>query len=292
MNMHTIDWIIVAGFLGMMVVVAALANLLTKSVADFLVANRCAGRYLLTMASGMAGLGAISIAAWFERYYQAGFGALWWAQIMAPLILVLALSGFIVYRYRETRAMTLAQFFEMRYSRNFRIFSGILAWLSGILNYGIFPAVTARFLIYFCGLPLKFEMLGIGVSTFPVMMLILLGIAVFMTLAGGHIAIMVTDFLQEQFVTVTMLVILGVLFTYMSWGDVLEGLRQAPAGESRINPFDQSNIPQFNVWFFAAMAFRQVYGYMAWQGTQAYNAAARNPHEAKMARILADSAAW
>jgi hypothetical protein len=120
--------------------------------------------------------------------------------MMAPIALILALSGFVVYRYRETRAMTLAQFFEMRYSRNFRIFAGILAWLSGILNYGIFPAVTARFLIYFCGLPLEFEFLGMAVQTFPVMMIILLGIAVFMTLAGGHIAIMVADFLQGQFV--------------------------------------------------------------------------------------------
>jgi solute:Na+ symporter, SSS family len=288
MNMHTLDWAIVAIFLAVMVVVAALANLLTKSVADFLAANRCAGRYLLTMASGMAGLGAISIAAQFEQFYQAGFGAVWWAQMMAPLALVLALSGFIVYRYRETRAMTLAQFFEMRYSRNFRIFSGILAWLSGILNYGIFPAVTARFLIYFCGLPADFDALGMTIQTFPLMMLILLGIAVFMTLAGGHIAIMVTDFLQGQFVAITMLVILAVLFTYMSWGDVLEGLRTAPAGQSRINPFDQGEIREFNVWFFAIIAFMQVYGYMAWQGSQAYNAAAKSPHEAKMARILGE----
>lgn len=288
MNMQTLDWVIVAGFLVLMVFVAGLANFLTKSVADFLAANRCAGRYLLTMASGMAGLGAISIVAQFEQFYQAGFGALWWAQIMAPLIMVLALSGFIVYRYRETRALTLAQFFEMRYSRNFRIFTGILSWLSGILNYGIFPAVTARFLIYFCGLPPDFDCLGMEISTFPVMMLVLLGIAVFMTLAGGQIAIMITDFLQGQFVTITMLLILAVLFSYMSWGDVLEGLRQAPEGQSRINPFEQQDIPQFNVWFFAMMTFMQVYGYLAWQGTQGYNAAATSPHEAKMARILAE----
>ena len=46
-----------------------------RSVADFLVANRCAGRYLLAVAGNMAGLGAISILAWYEMFYEGGFGA-------------------------------------------------------------------------------------------------------------------------------------------------------------------------------------------------------------------------
>ncbi|HLS28462.1 MAG TPA: sodium:solute symporter [Opitutales bacterium] len=286
--MQFLDWAIVGIFFTGLIIIAALANSLTKSIADFLAANRCAGRYLLTVASGMAMMGAISIAGHFEQYYQAGFGALWWGQMLAPLMLVLALSGFIVYRYRETRALTLAQFFEMRYSRNFRVFAGILSWLSGILNYGIFPAVTARFLIYFCGLPTSFDLFGFELSTFPTIMAILLSVALLMTLSGGQVAIMITDFIQGQFVALMLLVILAILFSHLSWGDLMEGLHYAPEGESRINPFDQKNVPEFNVWFFAMMAFIQVYSYFAWQGTQGYNAAAKSPHEAKMAKILGE----
>ena len=117
MNMHALDWAILGGLFVLLLVIAGLSSRLTRSVADFLAANRSAGRYLLTVAQGMSGLGAISIAANFEKYYQAGFGAIWWAQILAPISLLLALSGYVIYRYRETRAMNMALFFEMRYSR-------------------------------------------------------------------------------------------------------------------------------------------------------------------------------
>ena len=41
-----------------------------------------------------------------------------------PIILFVAISGWVIYRFRETRALTLAQFFEVRYSKKFRLFMG------------------------------------------------------------------------------------------------------------------------------------------------------------------------
>ena len=152
-NLHLIDYAIILLILGLISGFAIYTSRYTRSVADFLSANRCAGRYLLTVASTTSGLGAISIIAFWEQFYQAGFTAMFWGNIMAPIGLLLSLSGWIIYRYRETRALTLAQFLEMRYSKRFRLFSGTLCWMSGVLNYGIFPAVTARFFIYFLGLP-------------------------------------------------------------------------------------------------------------------------------------------
>lgn len=105
--MHWIDWSIVGLMLLLMAAIAIGTQKLTRSVADFLAANRSCGRYLLTMASGMAGLGAISIAANFEKFYEAGFPAIWWGTLLSPIAMVLALSGFVIYRYRETRAMTI-----------------------------------------------------------------------------------------------------------------------------------------------------------------------------------------
>lgn len=286
--MSLVDWIIPAVILALLLTISIGARILNKSVADFLAADRMAGRYLLAIGQGLTGLGAITIAANFEKYYQAGFAAYWWAIIVAPIGLIIALTGFVIYRYRETRAMTMAQFFEMRYSRNFRVFSGILAWTSGILNYGIFPAVSARFLIHFTGLPMHVSVLGYTIPTLAIMMLVLLSIALTMVLSGGQISIMITDMLQGQFVNVAMLLILAILFYHMSWGEVIEGLKHAPVGESRINPFEQQNVTDFNMWFFLMMGALTLYSTRAWQGTQGYNAAAKNAHEAKMAGILGE----
>jgi solute:Na+ symporter, SSS family len=45
-------------------------------VADYLSANRCAGRYLLTVAQGISGLSVAAMIANYEQFYKAGFSAL------------------------------------------------------------------------------------------------------------------------------------------------------------------------------------------------------------------------
>ena len=126
--MQTIDWLIIGGLLALLLFILVASQKIVRSAADFLAANRCAGRYLLTVASGIGGIGAISIIAVFEQCYVAGFAPQWWRFINGPIGLLLVVSGWVYYRYRETRVLTLAQFFELRYSRNFRVFSGLLGW--------------------------------------------------------------------------------------------------------------------------------------------------------------------
>lgn len=289
MHLTWLDWAIVAGIFVLVLGVAAWAQRLNRSVADFLTANRCAGRYLLTLAMGMSTFGAIALVANFEKFYQAGFGALWWAQISAPIALVIALSGWVVYRYRATKAMTIAQFYEVRYSRRFRIFAGVLAMVSGILNYGIFPVVTARFIVYMFGFPPTLPVGGFEIPTVAPVMAFMLTTAVIITLTGGQITVMIADFVQSQLMLLSFLLITILTIFSLGWGRIMETLvAVAPPGRSMVNPFDQGGIPDFNVFFFLMMAVNSVYGYMAWQGAQGYNASAKSPHEAKMARVLGE----
>ena len=124
--MHWIDWTIVAGMVTFITIAAWFTKRYTKSVSDFLAANRCAGRYMLGTAEGMAMVGAISFVAFFELYHKIGFVGIWWQYMWAPVGLIITLTGWVIYRFRQTRALTMAQFFEIRYSKRFRIFAGIL----------------------------------------------------------------------------------------------------------------------------------------------------------------------
>jgi SSS family solute:Na+ symporter len=286
--MYTIDWIIVICFTVFLAIIGLRMLKYTRSVADFLAANRCANRYVLGLSESAAGTGAISIIAAFEMYYAAGFSIAWWGFVLIVVQIVAALSGWILYRFRETRAMTVAQFLEIRYSRNFRVFSGLLAFFAGIVNFGIFPAVSARFFIYFCGLPEHLSILGVDLPTFGLLIAVLISFAAFFTFMG-LISVMVTDFLQGIFVSLIVLVIAGYLLVTFRWSQIIESLSQSPADASMLNPFHAGRTKDFNIWFYLIQAFGFFYTLMAWQGSHAYNAAAISAHETRMARILQQS---
>lgn len=86
MNMHWIDWSIIAGFAVALVTLALFTQRYMKSVADFLAANRSAGRYLLTTSHGVMMLGAISVIDQFQVNYEAGFTGGWWGQVNTPVM--------------------------------------------------------------------------------------------------------------------------------------------------------------------------------------------------------------
>ena len=83
MNMHPLDWVIMTLPVLIVTVVSWVTRKHMKSVADFMSASRCAGRYLICNAAGEAGFGAISAVAIFEYIYKTGFAITWWQKIAA-----------------------------------------------------------------------------------------------------------------------------------------------------------------------------------------------------------------
>ena len=286
MRMTLLDWVPLAGLLLVLLIATARMRRYADSVSGFLAANRCAGRYLVAVAFNMAQVGIITLVWFFQQYYDAGFTSIWWGLVENPLMIVIALTGWVAYRFRETRALTLAQFLETRYSRRFRVFCGIVAYVAGVLNYAIFPAVSARFFMWICGFPDEFALGPWLVPTFPALMALLLASALFFVFAGGQVAVMVTDCLQGIYCNIVFLVIIAFLLLSFGWDRIGETMLAQPEGRSMVDPLAIGKEAQFNLWYWLISAFTLFYTMRAWQGDAGYNAAAITPHEAKMATVL------
>ena len=285
MNLSAIDWAIVLILFFMMIGMVLVSKNLVRSVTDFLATGRTGGRYIISMFHGTAALGAITVVGALEQNYSAGFNARWWEMLTAVILVGMSVAGWVVYRFRQTRALTMAQFFEMRYSRNFRIFAGFLAFTSGIINMVIFPSVSARFFVYFCGLP-EIGYIGPFSITFILTTAVMVLIPLFFILTGGHIAVMFTDFIQGVFVNIVFVVITILLLIQVDWSSIAETMNSAPKDASLINPFHSGNVQDFNIWYFFIGMFGLIYTKLSWQGNTSFNVAAKSAHEAKMADVL------
>jgi SSS family solute:Na+ symporter len=285
--MHIVDWLILSVAAIIVAIIALRTRRYVKSVSHFLVGGRVANRYVVAVANGEAAFGLISAVAVFEAYYKSGFAYGFWGMLTKPVSLILLLTGFAIYRYRETRVMTLGQFLEIRYSKGFRIFAGVTQSISGILNYAIFPAVGARFFIYFCGLPTHFMFLGMEWSMLAVLMALFLGIAVQITLLGGQITVMVTDCVQGILSYPMYFAVVIAIAMLFSWPDQMApAMENRPPGQSMLNPFDIQDLRGFNLFFVFVGIISSIYNRLSYSQLQGYSAAAYSAHEQKMGAIL------
>lgn len=285
--MHPIDWLCLC----LPLLVALIIGLRTRrhlaSVADFMSGSRLAGRYLLAVARGELWAGAVMFVAAFEVISRSGFTvAGWWTWVQVPALLIVAVSGFVTYRYRQTRALTLAQFFELRYSRGYRLFAGSLGFFAGIVNFGFTPAIGARAMVYFLGLPPILQLGSWALPTYVPLMAGFLAITLTLAMAGGLITVMITDCIEGIMSQLFYIVIAVALLVMFSWSEINEVLTARPPGQSWLNPIDTAGVKDFNVWYMLMNVFVGVYGTMAWQNISAYNSAPLTPHEGRMGLIL------
>lgn len=284
--MTWIDWLIVIVPSIIIVVVGLRTHRHVRGVSDFMAGGRLAGRYLIAVSEGMAAMGLIYAIGQFEYLYEAGFSVEFWGALGTPVWLLVTITGFVIYRFRETRAMTLAQFLELRYSRGVRIFAGVLAAISGIVNFGLFPAVAGRFFIYYCGFPTTVHFIGLSIPTFALAMAFFLSVALLLVLVGGQLTIMVTDCVQGLFSYIMCLSVAITVVCMFSWDQMSAALLDRPVGKSMLNPYDIGTMKDFNIWFVIIGILGGVYSTMAWQGNQGSKCSASSAHEAKMAGIV------
>ena len=258
-----------------------------RGVSDFLSAGRLCGRYVISMGDVANSLSIIGLVGYIEMRYKTGFSVGFWSSILAPLWIVLGLTGYIAYRFRETRAMSLGQFLEMRYSRRFRIVAAGLRSLAEMLANMIMPAIAARFFIQMLDLPQTYHVLGIELSTYVSLMVLFLTLAISLICFGGTLALVITDTIQGMILYPAIACFVVFLFWKFSvGGEIMPVMADRVAGESFINPYDISNLRDFNLFTVVIVAvYATVMNRANWIGA-GYSSAAKSPQEQKMAGLL------
>ena len=280
------DWLIMLLPVAFVLYMGHHARRYVRSVADFLSAGRLCGRYLICVADMTNALSIMGLVAYVEVHYRTGFSLAFWNMLTIPVTVFMGLTGFCYYRFRETKAMSLGQFLEMRYNRPFRIFAAALRSLSEMLTNMIMPAIGARFFIYFLGLPQNVSVFGHEIPTFMLLTLLILTIAISIICMGGTLALVITDSIQGMFCYPLLVLFAVFVLCKFSWSqEIVPVMQDRVIGENFLNPNDIQNMRDFNIFHTFVLLFTLVINRAIWIGA-GNTSAAKTAHEQKMASLL------
>jgi solute:Na+ symporter, SSS family len=286
MNLSWIDYLVIGVPIVLVFAVSLYLQRYMRSVADFLAANRSAGRYLICTSMDAGGSNVMALLIAMEIFSHSGFSVSFWKSLGDIFFFVLGILGLVSYRFRETRSLTFHQFFEVRYSKGIRIFASFLNVFSGAFNFGITPAIVARFFVYYCGMPVTLHLGNVAMPTFIVVMLVLMAASVWFAMTGGQISVMVTDCLEGLISAVFYLVVGIFIVCVLSTGQMKTALLSGPPGASYVDPFDIGARSDFGVGYLALSFFLTLYYFRGNSWASGFAAAARSAHELRMAQIL------
>lgn len=284
--MHLLDWLIVIIPVLSILAVSIYSKRYVRGVVDFLAAGRVAGRYVISVGDMASVLGVITLVALVEQKYQVGYALTFWEYLVVPVSIIMGLTGYCTYRFRETRSLSIGQFLEMRYNRPFCIVAASLRTLSEMLTNAIGPAVAANFFIYFLGLPHQVTIAGVNLPTFALLVFIVLCLCMVVIWPGGRISLLITDSIQGLFCYPIFVIIAGYIFLNFSWRDTIAPvMMDRVPGESFLNPFDIEKLRDFNIFALAVTILSGILNRASWIGNDT-SGSGRSPHEQKMAGIL------
>jgi solute:Na+ symporter, SSS family len=253
MNFTFFDWIFVAGFLVLSIIIGIMARRRVKHLDDFLVAGRKLRSIwgIATLTSTEMGL--VTIVYFSQEAYENGFVAIATGVIAAITMWFIGQTGFVIKQLRTLNLRTVPEYFEKRFSTGVRWLAGVLTFLTGILNMGIFLQVEGRFLAIVMGLPAE---------TVPIIMGVLLVIVVVYTMIGGMYSVVMTDVFQF------VLIIIGIVFTSyfaFSYAGGAEGMVGAVREQFGSAGFNLWEAPKYGLFFLVWTTLYYISGWSSWQ---------------------------
>jgi len=226
-NFSGLDWLIVLAFLIGSTIAGVWAQRYVRGLEDYIVAGRRVRGYLGVASIIATEMGLVTVMYSAQLGFTGGFAAFHVALAAAIVALVVGLTGFIVVPLRKTRAMTIPEFYEQRFSRGTRVLGGTILAFSGILNMGMFLKADALFVTTVMGLTSDTKL--------KVAMTVMLGLVLLYTALAGMVGVLVTDYLQFVIMATSLVVVSLFLIGRFGWWEIVQGV-ETIRGEAGFNP--------------------------------------------------------
>ena len=265
------DWAIIIAYLASSLVVGLIVKRYVGDMVDYIGAGRAVGTRLGIAAMAGTEMGLITVMYSAQKGFTGGFAAFHIAIAAGFVTLTVGLTGFMVYRLRQMRILTIPEFYERRFGRRTRILGGVMLAFGGILNMGLFLKVGSMFIVGITGMSAEGNAL-------KMVMVVLLTLVLLYTVLGGMIAVVVTDYIQFVILSLGLLLATGLAIANLGWSNIFDTIA-VEMGEKGFNPFAEEGIFGFD--YVLWMLFLGLVGCGIWPTSVARALAMESPEAVK-----------
>ncbi len=269
-NFRTADWIIVLIYICIPVVIGIVVRKHIRQLSDFIVASRSLRLFIAIATLTGTELGLVTVMYNSELGFKYGLSAFHVALIESFCVLAVGVTGFIVYKLRQLKIMTIPEFYEKRFGRGVRIIGGTTLALGGILNMGLFLQAGARFMMGITGYSNP-----AGLKIFMSAMLIMVLIY---TVLGGMVSVVLNDFLQFIVLSISMLICSLFVIKTIGWETIFK-IPSNINSQAWYNPVSKES--GFGIIYVIFMIILSLSVATLWQSSTLRALASKNPKTAK-----------
>ena len=268
MTFSIIDWIILVAYLVFTVGVGFWAKRYVEDLSGYMVAGRRVKLSLGIATFAATEIGTITFMYFAELGYVAGFSCFIIGILALLAYMFVGKTGFIIAPLRRLEVMTIPEFYELRYSRNVRLLGGIILFLGGVLNMGIFLKFDGIFLS---------EVMGFGPDALAVIMTLMIVVVVLYTILGGMFSVVVTDYMQFVVLSLGIFVALIAVLLHVDLSSISDAVINQ-YGEGGVNPLVN---PRFGWMFIVWILISNIAAGALWQPGTSKALASENPQVAR-----------
>ena len=270
-NFTPLDWVIVAAYLGISVLIGIWVNRYVGNMAAYVGAGRSLGTCLGIATMTGTELGLITVMYSAQKGFKGGFAAFHIAIIAGVVTFLVGVTGFIVADLRRHRVLTIPEFYELRFGRGVRVLGGVMLAFGGILNMGLFLKVGSMFIVGITGLSAEGWAL-------PAVMTTLLVLVLTYTVLGGMVSVVLTDYIQFVVLSIGLIATTLLAISHLGWSNIFATIH-TEMGTKGFNPLEGGG--EFGWEYVTWMSVLGLIGCAVWPTAVARALAMESPESVK-----------